>query len=201
MRLITSVCLVGMGFYLTGCEVMVYDRHADSHGHPHPAPPPPAHTSHRPNPNPPPPVHTHERSQPTPRPSEPWVNVSITTSERQAIRRYVQDCQGDQDEDQGNDRHSKHSKKDKKQKHKELPPGLAKKAARGRELPPGWQDKVTRGCVMPAEVYEHCHPLPRELTVQLPSPPRGTVLVAVDGRVVRLMHATKEILDVFEVGY
>jgi hypothetical protein len=80
-----------------------------------------------------------------------------------------------------------------------LPPGLAKKVARGGELPPGWQDKCRPGEVMPVEVYQECRPLPRELTVKLPAPPVGTITVAVDGRVVRLLEATREILDVFNV--
>jgi hypothetical protein len=37
--------------------------------------------------------------------------------------------------------------------------------------------------------------------VQLPPPPPGTVLVAIEGKVARLLLATREILDVFEVSY
>ncbi len=80
-----------------------------------------------------------------------------------------------------------------------LPPGLAKKVARGGKLPPGWQDKCTPGEIMPAEVYRECRPLPPELVVKLPAGPLGTVTVAVEGRVVRLLEATREILDVFNV--
>lgn len=80
-----------------------------------------------------------------------------------------------------------------------LPPGLAKKVARGGRLPPGWEDKCVRGQTMPVEVYRECRPLPRELAVTLPVPPVGTVTVAVGGKVVRLLEATREILDVFDV--
>src|SRR5690349_16084555 len=80
-----------------------------------------------------------------------------------------------------------------------LPPGLAKKVARGGNLPSGWQDNCRPGEVMPAQVYQECRPLPRELTVNLPAPPVGTITVAVDGRIVRLLEATREILDVFNV--
>ncbi len=80
-----------------------------------------------------------------------------------------------------------------------LPPGLAKKAARGGRLPPGWEAKCVRGETMPVEVYEEARPLPKELTVKLPVPPVGTVTVAVGGKVVRLLEATREILDVFDV--
>lgn len=80
-----------------------------------------------------------------------------------------------------------------------LPPGLAKKLARGGQLPPGWREKCRPGQVMPPEVYQECRPLPRELQVTLPAPPVGTITVAVGGKVVRLMEATREILDVFDV--
>ena len=80
-----------------------------------------------------------------------------------------------------------------------LPPGLAKKAARGEPLPPGWQKRVVRGETMPGEVFERCEPLPEGLTMRLPAPPLGTVIVSIEGRVVRLMRATMEILDAFDV--
>ncbi len=80
-----------------------------------------------------------------------------------------------------------------------LPPGLAKKLARGGKLPPGWEDRCVPGQVMPVDVYHECHPLPPELTVKLPVPPVGTITVAVGGKVVRLLEATREILDVFNV--
>src|SRR5512140_1925273 len=47
-----------------------------------------------------------------------------------------------------------------------LPPGLAKKVARGGRLPPGWEDKCVRGQTMPVEVYQECRPLPPELSVR-----------------------------------
>jgi hypothetical protein len=82
-----------------------------------------------------------------------------------------------------------------------LAPGLAKKAARGRTLPPGWEKKCVPGETLPAEVYAECHPLPPDLVVKLPSPPEPalTVTLAVGGKVVRLLKATREILDVFDV--
>ncbi len=82
---------------------------------------------------------------------------------------------------------------------KKLPPGLAKKVARGRGLPPGWQKKVTPGEIMPASVFERCQPLPPELVIKLPPSPVGTVTVAIGGKVARVLEATREILDVFDV--
>ena len=117
---------------------------------------------------------------------EPWldVNVAISAEERRVISEYTYECR-----DAAQRGH----------KHKRLPPGLAKKVARGGKLPPGWQKKCVRGEIMPVEVYEQCHPLPREVAVKLPPPPPGTILVTIDGKVARLVKATLEILDVFDV--
>jgi hypothetical protein len=38
------------------------------------------------------------------------------------------------------------------------------------------------------------------VVAKLPPPPKGTVVVVVQGKIVRLVEATLEILDVFEVG-
>jgi hypothetical protein len=106
----------------------------------------------------------------------------FSEQERQTIQVYVQKYGGQE---------GKHSRK--------LPPGLAKKLARGGNLPPGWEKKCVPGEIMPVEVFEECRPLPRELVVQLPPPPEATITVAVDGRVVRILEATRQILDVFNI--
>jgi len=123
---------------------------------------------------------------PKDRAKEPWISaeVKISHNERQVIRTYVQDYRG-----------PRHRGK----KPKQLPPGLAKKVARGEQLPPGWQKKCVVGQIMPVEVYEKTHPLPPELVVKLPPPPPDTVTITIGGKVVRLMKATLEILDVFDV--
>jgi Ni/Co efflux regulator RcnB len=89
------------------------------------------------------------------------------------------------------------SSESKKSRH--LPPGLAKKVARGGSLPPGWQEKIVVGQPVPPEIYEHCEPLPKEVAIKLPVPPVGTVMVTVEGKVARILEATHEILDVFDV--
>ena len=71
----------------------------------------------------------------------------------------------------------------------------------GVTLPHGWEKKCVPGETMPAVVHGECHPLPAELVVKLPPPPEPalTVTVAVEGKIVRLVKATHEILDVFDV--
>src|SRR5689334_2665464 len=112
------------------------------------------------------------------------MDFSITASERKIIQDY---CNGAE------------TKGKKGKKAKSLPPGLAKKVARGGRLPPGWEKKVVVHAIMPPEVFKECHPLPQEIVVKLPAPPVGAITVAVEGKVVRLMEATREILDVFDV--
>jgi hypothetical protein len=85
-------------------------------------------------------------------------------------------------------------------KPRRLPPGLEKKVGRGGALPPGWQKKCIVGEIMPAEVYERCRPLPPDLVLRLPPAPEPTVTVAIGGKVVRLLQATLEILDVFDIN-
>jgi hypothetical protein len=122
-------------------------------------------------------------------PKEAWVNVNVAISdhERKVISGYCEHYHSP--EVSGSDHRGR-----------PLPPGLAKKAARGRELPPGWQKKCAVGEVMPVEVYECSHPLPPDLVVKLPPPPPDTITITVEGKVVRLLKATREILDVFDVG-
>jgi hypothetical protein len=115
---------------------------------------------------------------------EPWLNVEIIPTEREIIRNYIVQWQ----EKEG---------KGKEQKVRSLPPGLAKKVARGGELPPGWQKKIARGEVVSDSIFKEMRRLPEEIILKLPKQPKGTVLMAVDGKVVRLAEATKTILDVF----
>jgi hypothetical protein len=82
---------------------------------------------------------------------------------------------------------------------KARPPGRAQKAARKEKLPPGWQKKIARGAVLPQSVYAQAQPLPEVVIRKLPPPPAGTVLVLLDGKVLRLLEATRTIVDVFEL--
>ena len=86
------------------------------------------------------------------------------------------------------------------QKPKKLPPGLRKKLARGGQLPPGWQKKLARWEIMDEAVYSHSTNLPEHILRQLSASPRGTSIRRVEDRVVRIMDATRTILDVLSPG-
>lgn len=122
-------------------------------------------------------------SGPSVRGEKPGAHHVFTVSEREIIVSYVKQYGGEA----------------KGKKGKGLPPGLAKKAARGDKLPPGWEANIVRGQIVPVQIFQQVQPVPRELAVRLPAPPVGTITVAIDGRLVRLVEATREILDVFEL--
>jgi len=110
------------------------------------------------------------------------VEMPITDSERHIIRTYVSSHSGTKPG-------------------KILPPGLARiPASLGRRLP-DWEKKLVKGEIMPTELYRECQPLPKDLTSRLPPPPYGTVLVAIDGRIVRMARASFEILDVYNTRF
>jgi hypothetical protein len=85
-------------------------------------------------------------------------------------------------------------KKNKKKKHKDLPPGLAKKGT----LPPGLAKKLARnGHLPPGLEYRD---LPPDLIVQLPAIDPAYRYVIVDDRVILIQRATNLILDVLTVA-
>ena len=120
-----------------------------------------------------------------PAPEQLWLQMEITPLEKEIVKQHLGDIREAQ---------SKKSVSD-----KALPPGLAKKAVRGEKLPPGWQKKIARGEVLPPTVYAQAQPLPEVIERKLPPPPVGTLLVTLDGKVVRLLEATRTIVDVFEL--
>ncbi|WGL15857.1 hypothetical protein PVT68_13890 [Microbulbifer bruguierae] len=71
----------------------------------------------------------------------------------------------------------------------ELPPGLQKKVERGGELPPGWKKKLVRGHVLEDTIYRHA-------VIVKPVDRHGLVTVRIEGELVRLIHATHEIVDI-----
>lgn len=115
-----------------------------------------------------------------------WLKIGFTPKEKNIIKQYFEELI------------TKGEKKSKTKK-KSLPPGLAKKLARGGTLPPGWQMKVARGEVMDYEVYSQGQLLPEEILKKLPLGPDGTVLLKIGGKVVRLLEATRTIVDLFDL--
>ena len=74
-------------------------------------------------------------------------------------------------------------------KAKGLPPGLQKKVDRGQALPPGWQKKLAVGRVMDKAVYDYGQ-------VVVPVDKNGLLTLRVEGKLVRLMSATREIVEI-----
>ena len=88
------------------------------------------------------------------------------------------------------------SKKEKKTK--KIPKGLQKKLARGGSLPPGWQKKLQTGEVIDSSTYRYARPLPKEVLLRLPKPPKGTIIVEIEGEIVRLLEASLTIVDILK---
>ena len=76
-----------------------------------------------------------------------------------------------------------------KNKDKSLPPGLQKKVDRGESLPPGWQKKLHKGEVLDYQVY-------RQGRIVIPVNHEGILTIRVEGKLIRLMESTREILDI-----
>lgn len=109
-----------------------------------------------------------------------WKHARFSDTDQQVVHEYIRDHQ-------------------KKTDLKSLPPGLAKKVARGESLPPGWQKKIARGEVMPLTVYQQVEPVPQVVLVKMAPQPAGTRLGVLDGKLVRLADSTHTILDVFNL--
>ena len=63
-----------------------------------------------------------------------------------------------------------------------------------------WTKKVGRGETVPVDIYRQCREsTPGALIARLPPPPRGTELILLEGKLVRVRAATLEILDVFDL--
>lgn len=88
----------------------------------------------------------------------------------------------------------KKGKGNKKHKHKDLPPGLAKKG----KLPPGIAKQLARNNQLPPGL--EYHPLPHDLVVQLPPLQPGYHYRIADNRVLLIQAASNLILDVMTVA-
>ena len=118
-------------------------------------------------------------------PEQPWLQMEMTPLEKEIVKQYLVDMRTAQSKKSG--------------PAKAPPPGAAKKGAPSAKLPPGWQKKIVRGEVLPQTVYAQAQPLPEVVLQKLPPPPAGTILVTLDDKVVRLLEATRTIVDVFEL--
>jgi hypothetical protein len=108
-------------------------------------------------------------------PEPPWLQMEMAPLEKEIVKQHRADIRAVQ------------SKKP------------TKKAARGAKLPPDWQKKIARGEILPETVYAQAQPLPEVVIRTLPPPPAGTILVTLDDKVLRLLEATRTIVDVFEL--
>jgi len=79
-----------------------------------------------------------------------------------------------------------------KHKQKSLPPGLQKKLDRGGSLPPGWEKKLVRGEVLEEPIYQQSE-------VVIPVDSSGNITVRLDDRLVKVIEATREIIDIVEI--
>lgn len=70
-----------------------------------------------------------------------------------------------------------------------LPYGLQKKLNRGQSLPPGWQKKLRVGRVLNVQVY-------RQGEIVVPLDRHGLVVIRVEGKLIRLYQATREIAEI-----
>jgi len=75
---------------------------------------------------------------------------------------------------------------------KQLPQGLQMKLERGGTLPPGWQRKLVRGEVLDDSIY-------RQSEIVIPVDSRGLLTVRIEGKLIRLVEATREIIDIVEI--
>ena len=80
-----------------------------------------------------------------------------------------------------------HAKKEPDQ----LPPGLQKKVQRGKPLPPGWQRKRAVGEVLEQQIYDAGQ-------IVVPIDDKGLVTLRVEGRLIRLFEATREVVEILK---
>jgi len=82
--------------------------------------------------------------------------------------------------------------KTEKDKHKTLPPGLQKKVDKGEPLPPGWQKKLVKGEIMAEPVFSHSE-------IVIPVDSKGLLTIRIEGKLVKLIQATREIIEVVDL--
>lgn len=86
--------------------------------------------------------------------------------------------------------------KDKNKKQKSLPPGLEKKVNRGGELPPGWEKKLVKGDILDSDLYKSAKRVTNPPKGYPATPDKGTEILQIEDRIIRIKKDTKEILDI-----
>jgi hypothetical protein len=76
-------------------------------------------------------------------------------------------------------------------KAKPLPSGLQKKLDKGQSLPPGWQKKLIVGERLDSSIYQ-------QGDVVVPLDSKGLLTISLEGKLVRLVKATQEIVEILE---
>ena len=82
--------------------------------------------------------------------------------------------------------------KNEKGKNKSLPQGLQMKLDRGGSLPPGWQKKLVKGEILEKPIYNHSE-------VVIPLDSKGMLTVRVEGKLIKLIEATREIVEILDL--
>lgn len=82
--------------------------------------------------------------------------------------------------------------KKEKDKNNPLPQGLQMKLERGGSLPPGWHRKLVRGEVLQEPVYNHSE-------VVIPVDSEGMLTLRVEGKLIKLIEATREIVEIVDL--
>ena len=80
----------------------------------------------------------------------------------------------------------------KNDKEKSLPQGLQMKLDRGGTLPPGWERKLVKGEPLEESVYHQSE-------IVIPVDSEGMLTVRVEGKLIRLVEATREIIDIVDL--
>lgn len=83
------------------------------------------------------------------------------------------------------------AKNDKHKGDKSLPPGLQKKYERTGQLPPGWEKKIVVGKPIEYTIYRHHK-------VIVPVDNKGLITVSIDGKLIRLIDATREVVEILK---
>lgn len=128
---------------------------------------------------------------------EPWLDVDIVQPQPARVEYHRTVVQHNYYEDDDDDRYEhKHHKKRHYYSHHNK---HRHSHHNGCCLPNGWYTRIRRGCVMPYDIYEYREAVPQHVLVTMPPQPPGVVHIMVGGKVVRLMEATRTIMDVFDI--